>query len=107
MPNWYDLHACNYDPALGMWFNPDPMMEKYHSFSPNSYCLNNPVNVVDPAGMFVFKDTNKLLALIDAYLNFNGIEAFAITDNEIISQVTESKAIRVVIAYNNTHNSGG
>jgi len=50
--NVYDFHARQYNPALGRWFNQDPMMEKYTSVSPYNYCLNNPMNMVDPDGMY-------------------------------------------------------
>jgi hypothetical protein len=37
-----------------MWITPDPMAEKYYGVSPYVYCLNNPVNYIDPYGMDVF-----------------------------------------------------
>ena len=36
---------------LATWFNPDPMMEKYCNYTPYNYCVNNPVNFIDPTGM--------------------------------------------------------
>jgi len=36
-----------------MWLSVDPMAEKYPSWSPYSYTLNNPVRYVDPTGMVV------------------------------------------------------
>jgi RHS repeat-associated protein len=48
---WYDFGARNYDAALGRWFNPDPFAESYGAVSPYNYCLNDPVNFVDPFGL--------------------------------------------------------
>lgn len=33
------------------WLTPDPLAEKYYSFSPYAFCLNNPINIIDPFGM--------------------------------------------------------
>lgn len=36
---------------------PDPLMEKYYSISPYSYCAGNPVNRIDPDGMDWFQNS--------------------------------------------------
>ncbi|MCB2196742.1 MAG: hypothetical protein KQH79_12840 [Bacteroidetes bacterium] len=55
--NWYDFGARNYDPSLGMWFNVDPMAEKYISSSPYHFTANNPVNFRETNGMeFEWRD---------------------------------------------------
>src|SRR6056297_3713365 len=49
--NWYSYGARFYNPQIGRWMNIDPMAEKYDAFSPYNYCVNDPVNRVDPDGM--------------------------------------------------------
>ena len=51
--NWYDYGARHYDPVLGRFTTVDPLAEKYYSTNPYAYCLNNPVNSIDPNGMQV------------------------------------------------------
>ena len=46
----YDYEARYYDPALGRFMMIDPLAEKYYSWSPYGYCLNNPLKFVDPDG---------------------------------------------------------
>ena len=48
--NVYDYGARNYDPAVGRWFNYDPLAEKYLSISSYVYCANNPIIYIDPNG---------------------------------------------------------
>ena len=48
--NQLDFGARMYDPFTARWTAVDPMAGKYYSISPYAYCVNNPVNVVDPDG---------------------------------------------------------
>ena len=50
--NWYNYGARQYDPVLGRWHTMDLMAEKYYKISPYTYCLNNPILLVDPNGMW-------------------------------------------------------
>ena len=45
-----DYGARFYDCILPRWTTPDPLAEKYYSYSPYAFCNNNPVNFVDPDG---------------------------------------------------------
>lgn len=47
----YDFHARMYDQQTGHFPNPDPLSEKFSSWSPYVYSYNNPVRFGDPTGM--------------------------------------------------------
>lgn len=49
---WHDFGARHYDPVLMRWHTSDARAEKSANFSPYAFCLNNPVNFVDPDGRF-------------------------------------------------------
>ena len=49
-----DFGARMYNPAIARWTAADPMAEKYFGISPYAYCLNNPVNIIDPDGKVVW-----------------------------------------------------
>ena len=51
--NLYDYGARQYDPILGRFTQMDPLCEKYYNFHPYAYCMNNPVNAVDPDGRII------------------------------------------------------
>ena len=46
----YDFEARAYDPTIIRFRRPDDFAFKYQSTSPYTYCLNNPLNTIDPDG---------------------------------------------------------
>jgi RHS repeat-associated protein len=48
----YDYDARIYDGRLGRWLSVDPAFSKSPSFSPYSYCFNNPIIYTDPDGEY-------------------------------------------------------
>ncbi|QTY28296.1 RHS repeat-associated core domain-containing protein [Flavobacterium sp. CS20] len=49
----YYYGARYYNPKNSLWLSVDPLAEKYPSWSPYNYTMNNPVRYVDPTGMVV------------------------------------------------------
>ncbi len=57
--NEYDFGARRYYSAVPHFTSPDPLCEKYYWLSPYLYCANNPVNLIDPTGMYITKESLK------------------------------------------------
>ncbi|WP_276365362.1 DUF6443 domain-containing protein [Chryseolinea sp. H1M3-3] len=53
--NWLDYGARMYMPEIGRWGAVDALSGKFQEYSPYSYALNNPVNLVDIFGTDVIE----------------------------------------------------
>ena len=53
----YDFGMRQYDAIIGRWTTLDLYALKYPGVSPYNYCLNNPMNLIDPFGLEPTKDS--------------------------------------------------
>jgi RHS repeat-associated protein len=52
---WMEFGARNYDASIGRWMNIDPLAEQAYDWTSYRYSFNNPVNLIDPDGLFEFR----------------------------------------------------
>ena len=65
--NWYDYGARHYNAALGRFTTVDPLAEMEYSASSYTYCLNNPIQYIDPTGCLASTHTDSLGNVVDVY----------------------------------------
>ena len=81
--NTYDYGARQYNPATARWDRMDPLCEKYYSISPYAYCANNPINNIDPDGIYIYCN-NKKAVYYDAESKKYVCNSFANADTRAI-----------------------
>ncbi len=60
-----DHGVRKYEDFSGRFTSPDPLWEKYYGWSPYHYCRNNPLNLIDPNGMFESNTTGNARVFSD------------------------------------------
>ena len=91
--DWYDYGARWMNPVLGRFTTPDPKQWDYTDVSPYVYCLNNPMNAVDPDGKKVrpIRYTEKSTTYYHSTRNFQrAMKAFGRTSfgHQLLSDFT-------------------
>ena len=84
----YDFGARMYDPLLGRWNAVDPLCEKYYSWSPYVFCLNNPIRNIDTDGKIVETAWDALNVSMDVTSL-----AFNLKNKQYISALTDGVAL--------------
>ncbi len=64
--SYLDFGARLFSPGSITWLSQDPMAEMYYHVNPYVYCVGNPINLIDPEGMYSYKvDPHGFISKID------------------------------------------
>jgi RHS repeat-associated protein len=68
----YYYGARFYDPKISIWLSVDPLAEAFPNWNPYNYCMQNPINMIDPDG----RSASPIYGLDGKYLG-NDSEGFS------------------------------
>jgi RHS repeat-associated protein len=122
--DWYDYGARQMSPDIGRFTTMDPMTEKYYNVSPYAYCVNNPVNAIDPNGKEIWIHYSDADGLKQSFQYFAGMncnidnadaqtivsnlnEMYANEDGSIVLDALLNSNIQYGYMKADTHSEGG
>ncbi len=78
----YYYGARYYNPQTSIWLSVDPLVEKYPGINPYNYVMNNPINHIDPFGLYCVDADGKNIPCSDKFSKYKGpTRHTAILDN--------------------------
>lgn len=93
----YDYGARFYDPVVGRWNVIDPVADISPELTPFRYCYNNPVNYIDPFGLYEYdRDGNITLtnpSEISSFINSFGKNGMTPSINNMTNFVMQNFAL--------------
>lgn len=90
--NTYDYGARQYYSVLLRWDRIDPLCTDYYHVSPYVYCMNNPVNSIDPDGRSVWSKALKVAVKVGSKVARKGVRELFKAANyaEAVSDITDN-----------------
>ncbi|MBB3187862.1 RHS repeat-associated core domain-containing protein [Microbacter margulisiae] len=100
--NQYDYGARRRETGIPVWTTVDPLCEKYYGVSPYAYCVNNPINNVDPNGEEIWiyyhdADNNLQKIQYTQGMKYTGDNAFVSASINVLNQMNSTKNGELVL----------